>query len=66
MVIHYSLQVYDVHAQKEDVLILATDGILDNLFEGQIVAIVSAVHKAGGGPEVRNMSTFIPGGERTF
>jgi len=38
--------------QKNDVVILGSDVILDNLFEQQIIEIVSSVQKAGGGPEV--------------
>ncbi len=37
---------------RNDVLVLGSDGIFDNLFDGQIVAVVTAVQKAGGGPEV--------------
>ena len=46
------MQVYDVQVQKNDVVILGSDGIWDNLFEQQIIEIVSAVQKTGGGPEV--------------
>jgi serine/threonine protein phosphatase PrpC len=38
--------------QKNDVVILGSDGVWDNLFEQQIIEIVSSVQKAGGGPEV--------------
>lgn len=37
---------------RNDVLVLGSDGIFDNLFDGQIVAVVTAVQNAGGGPEV--------------
>ncbi|KAG0557162.1 hypothetical protein KC19_11G106700 [Ceratodon purpureus] len=45
-------EVYDVQVQKNDVVILGSDGIWDNLFEQQIIEIVSSVQKGGGGPEV--------------
>jgi len=42
--------------QKNDVVILGSDGVWDNLFEQQIIEIVSSVQKAGGGPEVLLLS----------
>jgi protein phosphatase PTC7 len=43
---------YDIQVHKNDVVILGSDGIWDNLFERQIIEIVDSVQKAGGGPEV--------------
>ncbi|CAK9859549.1 unnamed protein product [Sphagnum jensenii] len=45
-------EVYEFQVTRNDVLVLGSDGIFDNLFDGQIVAVVTAVQKAGGGPEV--------------
>jgi hypothetical protein len=49
----YCVQAYEFQVTKDDVLVLGSDGIFDNLFEGQIVAVIIAVRKAQGGPEVR-------------
>lgn len=38
--------------EKNDVVILGSDGIFDNLFEEQCTALVGSVQKKGGGPEV--------------
>lgn len=46
------LQVYDFQVEKNDVVILGSDGIFDNLFEGQLIAVVNSVQQNGGGPEV--------------
>ena len=46
------LQVYDFRVEKNDVVILGSDGIFDNLFEGQLIAVVNSVQQNGGGPEV--------------
>ena len=46
------MQVYDIHVEKNDVVILGSDGIFDNLFEEQCTALVGSVQKKGGGPEV--------------
>jgi hypothetical protein len=48
----YCVQAYEFQVTKDDVLVLGSDGIFDNLFEGQIVAVIIAVQKARGGPEV--------------
>jgi hypothetical protein len=48
----HCVQVYEFQVSRNDVLVLGSDGIFDNLFDGQIVAVVTAVQKAGGGPEV--------------
>ncbi|XP_024366809.1 probable protein phosphatase 2C 55 [Physcomitrium patens] len=45
-------EVYDIKVQKNDVVILGSDGIWDNLFEQQVIEIVDSVHTAGGGPEI--------------
>lgn len=50
------MQVYDIKVQKNDVVILGSDGIWDNLFEQQVIEIVDSVHTAGGGPEVWSLS----------
>ncbi|CAM6084808.1 unnamed protein product [Calypogeia fissa] len=44
-------QVYRVSVKKGDVIILASDGLFDNLFSDEIVAIVNRVVQAGSGPE---------------
>lgn len=46
------MQVYDFHVEKDDVVILGSDGIFDNLFEEQCTALVDSIQKKGGGPEV--------------
>lgn len=43
---------YDFQVEKNDVVILGSDGIFDNLFEGQLIAVVNSVQENGGGPEV--------------
>lgn len=45
-------EVYRVSVEKGDVVILASDGLFDNLFSDEIVAIVNSVVLAGNGPEV--------------
>lgn len=53
IILSLTSQEYDIQVHKNDVVILGSDGIWDNLFEKQIVEIVTSVQKAGGGPEVR-------------
>jgi serine/threonine protein phosphatase PrpC len=50
--------VYDFEVEKNDVVILGSDGIFDNLFEGQLIAVVNSVQQNGGGPEVRLVDSW--------
>lgn len=56
IILSLTFQEYDIQVHKNDVVILGSDGIWDNLFEKQIIEIVDSVQKAGGGPEVRYIS----------
>lgn len=52
-------QVYRVPVKKGDVVLLASDGLFDNLFQNEIVAIMNSVLNEGSGPEVNATVLFL-------
>eukprot|EP00898_Chlorokybus_atmophyticus_P001728 jgi/Chlat1/2556/Chrsp175S02408 len=41
----HTAQRYEQHVQEGDVLVLASDGIFDNLFDNEILQVISTTHK---------------------
>lgn len=56
-------QVYTVELDEGDVIVTATDGLFDNLYEQEIMAIISRSQEAGASPTVRNPSPPLPSPE---
>ena len=46
------LQTFEVPVASGDVLVLATDGVYDNLYEREIVDLVISGHEKGSEPSV--------------
>ena len=55
--VSHKLQVYHVNLEVGDVVITATDGLFDNLYEKEIVSIVCRLLEQGLEPQVLNVST---------
>jgi serine/threonine protein phosphatase PrpC len=51
------MQTYEVRVASGDVLVLATDGVYDNLYESEIVDLVASGLKKGTEPSVSCFST---------
>lgn len=46
------LQEFELDVRKGDVVVMATDGVLDNVFPREAEAIVSLIHRRGEPPSV--------------
>lgn len=49
------LQIYTIELCEGDVIVTATDGLFDNLFEQEILVIISKSLEAGLKPTVRRL-----------
>jgi serine/threonine protein phosphatase PrpC len=56
----HNLQVYHVNLEEGDVVIAATDGLFDNLYEKEIVSIVCGSLKQSLEPQVLNGLELSP------
>lgn len=56
---HNMFQGYKIDLDEGDVIVIATDGLFDNLYEHEIASIVSKTLEAGFKPQVPRLSLLL-------
>lgn len=57
----FGIQCYRIELDEDDVIIAATDGLFDNIYEQEIASIVHKSLQAGSSPQVDTIHIFLDG-----